>query len=421
MNSKNENSQNDSSKIQEAENQSTKNVKKVDQLTYLDLRKCENDELKYFVGFPLKYNGTVYQCPFFSKLNLRDQVKLLCSYHTKITKNVSNQAKLQLECVPFPKSFKTLNCPNFALNNFEMDTQDKEIGDNNNINPFDALLSPSPSDYISKSGRITKRKFYSEHEDAEMKKPRVQDSEWLNNTKNKSPSSRSSVRGKKQLSEDDTNSDTKTISKTNAEIISKSKLFKEKDSPKNSRWTKLMEGMEQQKSKAKQEEIEMEGFNKSLSVDDGLSEYIEDFDNSPFKRRIKPPPVKPKVGKMKKQKEPFAEVELTTQRAHTEKNVNAQSPAQKKASNSSKNDALACTSTSTRKTTANMVQCPICSRDFIHTEIEEHASSCGESRVGTTSNVSSIETMTCRFCDEVFLLDKEYEGHAKICSKRVLN
>ncbi|KAL3288360.1 hypothetical protein HHI36_002808 [Cryptolaemus montrouzieri] len=398
----------------------TKLPNKLEHLTYQDLRLSSEDNLKYVIKHPLSFNAPILQKPGFEKRSLREQVKFLCSYHTKLSKNIAKQARLEVECVPLPKLFKASPKCNLTLSrNINGNDSEDEI-ENNNISPFDDLIDSQP--YVSRSGRITKRKFYSEATDFDFKKLKVQDNEW--NIKKSPAIQKCTGRGRKPASDFDGKTiENKNISKKNLEIMSKSAFFKEKEQINRDRMAKIAEGVELKKIKDKEEEARIESFENSLLNIEDLDESITDNDDSVIRRRVTPPLPKSKGSKQKKLE--YAELELTAKKGkpaalskpQTDKPSNGPTHNQKKSSQKISNETISSTS-GIKKSNKKMIECPICSRDFEEADIEAHASSCGENTMETRSRPVGHSKMTCQHCDKVFLFDNEYENHVKTCSCR---
>lgn len=105
-----------------------------------------NSDSEYYIYHPPRYALPPYHSPISSALNLMDQIKLICSYHTLISRGIANQANTQLDTCGYPEPIDVIE----GKNNFTEESRANISGSDNS------------EKYVSRSGRITKRKNYSD-------------------------------------------------------------------------------------------------------------------------------------------------------------------------------------------------------------------------------------------------------------------
>ncbi|XP_044744960.1 uncharacterized protein LOC123306852 [Coccinella septempunctata] len=121
----------------------------------LNFPKFNIDDSAYFIYHPPKYKLPPYLDPNLIALELRERLKVICSYHTLISKSIVQQAKIQVDSCSYPEPINPVPSRNdSSVDNknytFEVLNDCQGSGDNS-------------EEYISRHGRKTKRKFYAEN------------------------------------------------------------------------------------------------------------------------------------------------------------------------------------------------------------------------------------------------------------------
>ncbi|XP_076269026.1 uncharacterized protein LOC143201695 isoform X2 [Rhynchophorus ferrugineus] len=316
-----------------------------------------------------------------------------------------------------------------------------------------------PETYVSRSGRLTKRKVIIENDDSNEEiffksKKSKSDGEWMSKESSKAKTPKTATK-KAEPAENNIRADTPVLDKfdelkgnastpvsrprtyhkrlTNEEIMSRSCLFTDTPTGKRTRGQQLLMAGKAEAEKQKEREDEMEKFANSLVVDsENLDEensesiIVPDEEKVFERRRVVPPRPAARKSIHSRKKAATAGTtplnittkmdEIEEESPETTKNsVVSRKPStvdvQSKPSTSS---ASSPTTTRLSKQQMNMVQCPLCTVFFHRRKIEEHASTCGEESFNR-ANQEKMSRISCSICDTIIPFNTSYEVHVKEC------
>ncbi|XP_030768434.1 uncharacterized protein LOC115891962 [Sitophilus oryzae] len=371
------------------------------------------------------------------------RVKMLYEYHIAANKLKAHYARLS---------------PNMAsLKTPIQITEHREKYENPIITSLKGEESQTAQEtYVSRSGRLTKRKVYTDNylsDDScgSSKKSKLESNSFSKSSSKEKPTKSTlkmldypendivPLRKENALDEFDQVKNTpkpKMFQKKslNDEIMSRSSLFRDSVTPKKARSEMIVAAgiSEAEKSKDRQDVIDK--FTNSLNIntesqEDDTEKIIIDDDIEVFERkRVVPPCPGPRRGIHSKRKTAttgLAPLNITTKKTNSNNCDPRPSTSSdillKKRVNSPKISNLEerPTSTSTpydrsAKKVANMTPCPLCSVLFPRKEIEEHAATCGEDMFAQVAS-TRLSRISCEICDQVIPLTTEYEVHVKQC------
>ncbi|XP_044264657.1 uncharacterized protein LOC123011335 [Tribolium madens] len=355
------------------------------------------------------HHDPVFQLPIptnpkFRKYSISQRANLLSESFTQIDKCVTKLALESLVRAPFPS-------PIHPSNNYK----NPETSNGTSSN-FEELVDQIPVEnlYVSRSGRQVKRKIYTEQEDADSEpdfagamkknKPEIGDS----STKIILDTPYVPEEG---LITEEKNTSTK-LAKPKKETPRKSYSLSTKKP--TSRSDAMYEKLLQDEEKRKQQEAEMEDFEKTLPTLENSEDFV--IETSPvreneenFQRRRVPPPVfgkkarKPR--KVTKQEDPGPSSEILSERP-----VLKPSAVLPKNSTKSKPPGKSVTQ-------VDKMNCPICDGEFLKSEIEDHAASCGieDDVVENLIPQSGVKRLKCEICNKDFPANAEFEVHVRHC------
>ncbi|XP_022913920.2 formin-D-like [Onthophagus taurus] len=341
---------------------------------------------------PLRYKLPPYHDPEYANLSVDDRANIISEFHLQQIKIFSEFHKKSKTFVSFGKD---IPCNFINVNDVFME----DVGE------------PSEETYISRSGRHTRRKDYSEC--------------------NASPKINQNKREKrdKNFNCSPTTLRTQQIQNlSNEQIMQRSRFFN--DSPKSS--TTLSKPPLNEKKQG--EELVTDSLLKNsntqekkynlnpawLTQSDNSEEEVKEVDAEEFpviRRRI-PPPIRGRKGISKRTRSTL-EMEASETVTSSLKPILQVSPSVS-ASNSQN---LPPNSTNKKRRTKSTMMCPICSEYFKSDEVEAHASNCGLGMTNPVifeiaSNQTSKRMVRCNICDKEMVENTDYEIHVSDCLKR---
>ncbi|XP_008195752.2 uncharacterized protein LOC103313669 [Tribolium castaneum] len=340
--------------------------------------------------------------PKFKKYSISLRRKLLSESFTQINKCIAKLAKESLIRAPLPS-------PIHPSSNYKLPETSNGIPSGGS---FDDLVDQIPVEnlYVSRSGRQVKRKIYTEQEDVDS------DPDFASIVKkNKAEFGDSSTKITLDLpyvpEEDLTEEKTPATCKSTKPKIPRKNLSISAKKP-TSRSEAMFDKFIQGEEKRKQQEAEMENFERTLpSLEDNSEDYV--IETSPVKdneqnflRRRVPPPVPGKKNKRpkkaNKQEDPDAITEVVAERASA--NLPKSAPRTR-------------TPAKVEKPPEEKISCPICNAEFPQSQIENHASTCGieDDIVENLVPTSEAKALQCNICNKNFPANSEYEVHVRQC------
>ncbi|XP_031345003.1 uncharacterized protein LOC116172039 isoform X2 [Photinus pyralis] len=330
------------------------------------------------ISYKPKYNPPLYCDPKFIKLNLEERKRLLSEYHRKLIQIYDTFQRKSKVYAPLGKPVQ----PDIKFNGTLLKGNDKVIS--YDFEDEDLFVEDNLSDiYITKTGRQTKRKLYTES---------LNDS-WRNKSSshhNQDYSPTSSVSKRRNIS---------TLN--NDQIMKRSKIF----SPKSERlFDKLKEKEEQEKELTK----ETKKFVDSLA-NNSDEDYVDDStdvaelvhaEEAFTTRRIVPPNPTKNSGKRRGRGGKSKAIKNSNKKAASGYDVEIEDKSQSSTSNI-------------------MGACPICGLEFVQDVLATHADKCIDSfeqkDTSTTILFNGSDRITCENCDEVLPFNTEYEVHVREC------
>ncbi|CAH1126459.1 unnamed protein product [Ceutorhynchus assimilis] len=381
----------------------------------------------------------------FLSANSESRVKMMSYYHMAVAKSISHYASLSTIMAPRCKPIRGVDART-CINPVISSLKDEDF------------LSSQQEVYVSRSGRMTKKRVYNDNEvfdeillESGSTKKSKNEGEWLkkavptNSKKNNSNETlvSSNNNTKKKFDLANTNSEdlfdeldnyeapipimksstTRKKMPPIEEIMKRSSLFKDTSSPKRvgGRTNAILNAAKEQTERQKQQEEEIEKFTNSLDADSQAFEDDPDkviFVEHVEARRITPVAPRRLINGRKRGGGVGAEsLNITTKKTKSNEEPktaavngvgrkNNKQVATKNAANESS------PSTSRGRKEANTTMCPICRVSFPRREIEEHAATCGLDVFPTNPQ---NQRLTCEICDTVIPLSTQYEIHVKQC------
>ncbi|XP_066255054.1 uncharacterized protein [Euwallacea similis] len=426
-----------------------------DKIDYNKMPKCEDVPLKVIYYEPQFVN--IQNSKDYLMASSTERIKMWYEHHVAVAKLHKYYSRLSPNMAPKCKPIKiTEQVPAFDPSLREEESMGTET-------------------YISRSGRLTKRKVYNECDDASSegwehlqggsKRSKILDNDW-GSSKNKTITKEKKLATlkrndstinnnnlwleKSRRSESPDSSQTEPVEQfrddfeklvnsplvtpktyrvnkgakialSNDGVMSRSSLFQ--DTPKRSRSGSLVAAGLQEFEKLKKKKKEIYEFKDSLtiepqSIEEDPCEEIINVDED--RRRVVPPiPTARKAIRPSKKKavEPLS---ISTKRldecAGSSRLANGtRTNTKARTLNNNNNNSNKSEALSSFKEDQDMPICPLCSQSFPQKDIEEHASTCGEDLFPQTAQSKRI---ACEVCDTVIPFNTDYEVHVKRCTAK---
>ncbi|XP_066143377.1 uncharacterized protein [Euwallacea fornicatus] len=424
-----------------------------DKIDYNKMPKCEDVPLKVMYYEPRFVN--IQNSKDYLMASSTERIKMWYEHHVAVAKLHKYYSRLSLNMAPKCKPIKIME----QIPAFDPSLREEE--------------SMGTETYVSRSGRLTKRKVYNECDDASSegwehmqggsKRSKILDNDWVSSKnktiakekklatlkRNDSTVNNNNWLEKSGRSESPDSSHTEPVvpfrgklsgvnsplvtPKTyrvnrgakkvlsNEEVMSRSSLFQ--DTPKRSRAASLVAAGLQEAEKLKKKKKEIYDFKDSLtsdsqSIEEDLCEEIINVDEE--RRRVVPPIPAARRAIRPSKKKAVEPLSINTKRldesAGSSRLANgARTNAKGRALNNNNNNGGKSEAMSSFKEDLDMPICPLCSQSFPQKDIEEHASTCGEDLFPQTAQSKRI---ACEVCDKVIAFNTDYEVHVKRCTSK---
>lgn len=334
------------------------------------------------ISYKPKYNPPLYCSTNIIHLSLDEKTELIAKYHKELINIYDSFQRESQQYAPLDKPIQadikfdgSLLKANDKLNNYKFEDEIEDFVQDNNLNEI----------YITKTGRQTKRKLYTETSDS-----------WK--TKSSPTSTQGSPTGPQPKK-------TNISSLNNDQIIKRSKLF----TPKAEKmFDKLKEKSEQEK---KEEKENIKFLNSLTNTSD--DEFIDDHND---------------VGDLVHSEEPFIRRRVTPLPGRMKKAPKGRGRNGKSKENGTRNAKKTQAKTNEPKQTNLLMEpsthstdkgtCPICSLEFPQDMLETHADQCidtYEQKSTSTVLFNDSNKIVCENCDEAFPFNMDYENHVREC------
>jgi hypothetical protein len=389
-------------------------TKKEFEITFQDLVEPSGISLKIVCHKPV-FNLPIATNQEYEKYTMQERAKLLHDYYTKIEKLRVHLAKSSLHRAPYPKPILSSNKCKNSLIKSELDDE------NGSTDEFTEEPPPVQDLYISRAGRQIKRKIYTDVED---------DSDGdltylVKKNKADNPDTKIIMDIPYTIPEE-IHADEKTNPKNLKPKKDTQRRLLSTKKP-SSRSEALLDKLANVVEHKKQQQEEMDNFEKTLpnleDMEDRSNSSVEEQQSSSednFVRKRVIPPIPGKKGSRAK-KPP--KLEVSKDKIEIKPETRPESPVLKRYTNlradiKSKQKAKSPKGVEEGPKVEKR-NCPICNKQFLQTEIETHASTCGIEEETTEplpeNSRTRVQSIKCELCDQLFGMNTEYEVHVKQC------